>query len=109
MRTDEKMKRYIKILVKRIEKKYKPERIVLFGSYAYGTPALDSDIDLLIVKKTAESPINRRIRVRHIADIRDPVSFSPIVVTPAELSARLKAGDQFWQEIVDKGVILYAR
>ncbi len=109
MTKDERMKRFIKEMVKKIKEKYKPERIILFGSHAYGTPAPDSDIDLLIIKRTTERPVERRIRVRHIVDIRKPISFSPIVVTPAELTARMEAGDQFWQEIMTKGKVLYAR
>ena len=109
MTKDQRMNRFIKEIVKKIKDEYKPERIILFGSYAYGNPVPDSDIDLLVVKKTTERPINRRIRIRHIVDIRIPISFSPIVVTPAELTARLEAKDQFWQEIISKGKVLYAR
>ena len=96
-------------LVEKIKKDYKPQKIILFGSYAYGKPTRDSDIDLLIIKDTKERPIDRRVRVRRIVDIRKPISFSPLVVTPKELKFRLNAGDQFFKEIVDKGRELYAR
>lgn len=86
MRKDEKMKLVINEIVEKIKKKYKPERIILFGSYAYGVPTAESDIDLLIIKRTTERPISRRVRVRKIVDLRQPISFSPIVVTPREVS-----------------------
>ena len=41
--------RNIKELAGRIAKQFRPERIVLFGSYAYGTPGPDSDVDLLVI------------------------------------------------------------
>jgi predicted nucleotidyltransferase len=106
---DEKLKAYILKIVEKIEKEYGPEKIVLFGSYAYGEPNRDSDIDLLIVKETNERPIDRRVRIRRIVDIREPISFSPIVVTPKELAFRLSMGDQFFKEILNKGETLYVR
>jgi predicted nucleotidyltransferase len=106
---DKKLKTYILKIVERIKKEYRPEKIVLFGSYAYGKPTRDSDIDLLIIKETDERPIDRRVRIRRIADIREPISFSPIVVTPKELAFRLSRGDPFFKEILDKGETLYAR
>ncbi|MCK4385338.1 MAG: nucleotidyltransferase domain-containing protein [candidate division Zixibacteria bacterium] len=109
MVADEKLRGYILKLVEKIRKEYRPEKIILFGSYAYGKPTRDSDIDLLIIKETDERPIDRRVRMRRIVDIREPISFSPIVVTPEELAFRLKKGDQFFKEILNKGETLYAR
>ena len=56
----------IKIIVDKIISEYKPKKIILFGSYAYGTPTEDSDIDLLIVKDTDERPIDRWVEVKKI-------------------------------------------
>jgi predicted nucleotidyltransferase len=106
---DKRIKRFIKTIADRIRETYQPEQIILFGSYAYGIPNEGSDIDILIIKDTPDRPIDRRVRVRRIVDIREPISFSPIVITPAELSSRLKAGDQFLKEVIAKGVVLYAR
>lgn len=106
---DKRMRRYIKEIAEKIKEKYQPERIILFGSYAYGTPTPESDIDVLIIKNTTERPIDRRVLVRRIVDIREPVSFSPIVITPVELSSRLEAGDQFLKMVIKKGEVLYAR
>jgi len=95
-------------IVEKIKKEYQPERIILFGTFAYGTPDRDSDIDLLIIKDTPERPIDRRVAVtRIVSDPKRLVPFEPIVLTPQEIAARLKIGDQFVKEILQKGEILY--
>jgi predicted nucleotidyltransferase len=99
----------IQHIVDRLIAEYHPQRIILFGSFAYGTPTEDSDIDMLIIRDSAESPFERRVRVRKLA--ADPgrrVPFSPLVLTPVELDQRLLLGDPFYQEIVSRGKELYA-
>ena len=97
-------------LVERLKDAYLPEKIILYGSYAYGRPDEESDIDLLIIKETSERPVDRRIAVRKlVSDIRRKVPFSSLVITPGELSERLRIGDDFFIEIVNKGEVLYER
>ena len=97
-------------IVNRIKEVYTPEKIILFGSFAYGNPDEESDIDLLIVKDTTERPIDRRVAVREIvADSIRFIPFQPIVITPGELNQRLNIGDQFLEEILSKGKVLYDR
>lgn len=106
----EKEGKVIKRLVQVIAQKYRPEKIILFGSYAYGKPDKDSDIDLLIVKKTKKSFFDRLYEVRRIAsEARRGYSFEPVVLTPREVKERLEIGDQFFEEVMNKGKILYAR
>jgi len=107
--TEPNPKNIIPEVVEKIKKDYKPQKIILFGSCAHGKPTRDSDIDILIIKETKERPIDRRVRVRGIVDIREPISFSPLVITPKELEFRFNGGDQFLKEIVDKGRVLYAK
>jgi predicted nucleotidyltransferase len=88
---------------------YTPQRFILFGSYAYGNPRPDSDIDLLIIKETSERFIDRWVTVRRLlSDPKRMVPLETIVLTPQEVSRRLVIGDQFLAEIVEKGEILYA-
>ncbi len=95
-------------IVDRIKKNYRPQKIILFGSYAYGQPHRDSDIDLMVVKETSERPIDRRVNVsRIVSDPKRLVPFGVIVLTPQELSDRLNRGDQFIAEIIKNGRILY--
>jgi len=106
----EPVQRTIEQIAQRLIESYQPQRIILFGSMAYGEPNDDSDIDLLVVKETTESPLERRLRVRRlVADPRRRIPFSPLVLTPDELARRLAAGDAFYQEIVRRGKVLYAR
>jgi uncharacterized protein len=96
-------------IVKQVVADYQPEKIILFGSYAYGKPSADSDLDLLIIKKTAERFIDRWTNVRKIvSDPERSIPFEPLILTPRELEERLARGDQFMEEIMTKGVVLYA-
>ena len=109
MTSDEKIKEIISKIADKIEKQYCPEKIILFGSHARGSADHDSDIDLLIIKDTDERPIDRRVAVARIAS--DPerlIPFEPLVMTPHEIEQRLKTGDQFIREILEKGEVLYA-
>ena len=97
-------------LAERLKERYQPEKIILYGSYAYGTPDESSDIDLLIIKDTTDRPIDRRITVRRlVSDIRKKIPFSSLVLTPKELSGRLEIGDEFFIEITKKGKVIYER
>lgn len=95
-------------IVEKIKKEYNPSKIILFGSYAYGTPKKDSDIDLFIVKDTDERKVDRFVSVKRI--IYSPhrkIPVSPIVYTPEELRERRAMDDDFVGEILQKGVVLY--
>jgi predicted nucleotidyltransferase len=106
----ETVQRVLKDIVSTLAKEYEPEQILLYGSYASGRPGEASDIDLLIVKESQESPYQRAVRVRRL--LRDPKRRVPVellVVTPQELKQRLDIGDQFLEEIISKAKVLYAR
>jgi len=82
--------------------------VILFGSYASGRPTEHSDIDLLIIKDTDARMVDRFIEVKRL--IYDPhlrIPVSPLVYTPQELEKRLDMGDDFVQEIMDTGKVLY--
>ncbi len=101
-------KKLLKKIRDRIVKEYKPEKIILFGSLAYGKPAAESDFDLLIIKRTTRGYFDR---IREISDIFGLRNFSldVIVRTPDELEKRLKEGSVFYEEIVTKGKVLYEK
>lgn len=109
MRIPETTRMELDKIVSRLVDAYRPEKIILFGSYAYGQPDADSDLDLLIIKKTSERFINRLTNVRKIvSDPKRSIPFGPIVLTPEEVEERLAIGDQFIKDIIKKGKILYA-
>ncbi|MEO0124525.1 MAG: nucleotidyltransferase domain-containing protein [candidate division WOR-3 bacterium] len=102
-----KMHKIIDELVERIKKSYNPQKIILFGSYAYGSQDKESDIDILIIKETDERPIDRRIRVRRLVNLKEPIAFSSIVLLPSEVEYLCKIRDPFIKEILEKGKVLY--
>jgi predicted nucleotidyltransferase len=99
----------IRDILQKLLNGYAPQKVILFGSYAYGTPRPGSDIDLLIIKETTDRFIDRCFNVRRIlSDPKRKVPLEIFVVTPKEVSERLAVGDQFMAEIIEKGEVLYA-
>ena len=100
----------VRRVVKRLERTYRPMQVYLFGSYAYGRPRRDSDLDMLIIKQTTQPFFRRSFAVRrHVFPLLRGQPFDPIVMTPEELQRRLAKGDQFVQEMVTKGKLVYGR
>jgi len=85
-----------------------PEKIILFGSFAYGEPTPDSDVDLLIIMKTQLRPHARSMLVSEVLSPR-PFPVDIVVRTPAEIKERLRMRDCFIEEILSKGKVLYER
>ncbi len=98
----------IQEIVDRLVAHYAPQRVILFGSYASGTPDADSDLDLLIIKETDKRPLDRWMEIKRLLrDRHRPVAVSPLVYTPQEIERRLAINDFFIQEILDKGQVLH--
>ena len=95
----------IQALAQKIAEKFQPEKIILFGSYAWGKPNSDSDVDLFIVKDTK----NTRDTARKISRLIFPRPFplDIIVYQPDKANERLARGDFFIQDIFSKGKLLY--
>lgn len=92
-------------IVNKAAKEVKPLKIILFGSYAYGQPNKDSDVDLLFIKDTKLSRIKRYSWVSDKIERLFPMDI--LVKTPAEIKKRLAMGDPFYKEIFKKGKVLY--
>jgi predicted nucleotidyltransferase len=95
-------------VVQRIVTAFRPEYIILFGSYAYGWPSIDSDVDLLIVMESNQRPAVRAASISKVLQPR-PFPMDILVRTPDEIRYRLEIGDYFFQEILSKGRVLYER
>jgi len=108
MKTDKSYKNKIKPLVSKIVDEYNPEKVYLFGSYAWGNPTVDSDIDLFIVKNTTESQRGRSRKLRNLL-FGSGVPFDLFIYTPDEIKKRLNMGDFFINNIIEKGEVLYER
>lgn len=87
----------------------KPQKIVLFGSYAYGKPNADSDVDMLIIMDSNERPTTRVVRALEAVHGVKNFAMDILVRTPDEILQRLKIGDFFVQEILERGKVLYER
>ncbi len=89
-----------------IVREFAPLQVILFGSYAYGTPTEDSDVDLLVVMDIPESETSRQA-----SEIwqRIPRRFSMdlLVRSPEEIAYRISHNDWFLREITEKGEVLY--
>ena len=104
------IKQILSEIVEKLKSDYKPIKIILFGSYAYGNPSENSDIDLLILKDTDKRRVDRFVGVKRIIYNPDlEISVSPLVYTPDELKERLRIEDDFVKEIIQNGVVLYER
>ena len=97
----------IERVAREIATKFDPERIILFGSYAYGNPTDDSDVDMLVVMETEERPTDAAVQIR--LAVRPLFAWDVIVRTPQELARRIPLNDWFLKEITEKGEVLYER
>jgi predicted nucleotidyltransferase len=96
--------RQIHHAAKQIAQRFNPRSIILFGSYAYGEPNADSDVDFLVLLPGARVH-DRAIAIRNAIDFDFPVDL--LVRSPEEFDRRINLGDGFLKEIRDKGKILY--
>jgi predicted nucleotidyltransferase len=97
----------IEKMAARIAEKYRPEQIILYGSQATGKARPASDIDFFIIKQTQESFITRCATVKMLLrDLRGKIPVFPIVLTPKEVERRLERGDQFIEQIIERGIKL---
>ncbi|MEB3120679.1 MAG: nucleotidyltransferase domain-containing protein [Snowella sp.] len=92
-------------LVQKIIEDFQPQKIILFGSYAYGQPRDDSDIDLLVILPFTEKKSQKSLEI--LNKIKPIFALDLLVRTPSEIQQRLEWGDFLLQEIFEKGKILY--
>ena len=85
---------------------FHPRKIVLFGSYAYGRPSDDSDVDLLVIMpRTRDRGERMSVRILHAIPRDFPLDL--LVRTPADVAKRLRWKDPFICEVLQKGKVLY--
>jgi predicted nucleotidyltransferase len=93
-------------LARQIAERFHPDKIILFGSYAYGKPDDNSDVDQLVIMP-AKSMVNQAVRIRLALDYAFPLDL--IVRTPEYLQERLQMDDWFVREILSRGKVLYEK
>jgi predicted nucleotidyltransferase len=96
----------IRRYARQIDETFHPDKIILFGSSAYGQPHEWSDVDLLVVMP-ARNQIDQSIRITLALD--HPFPLDLIVRTPKRLQRDWEDGDWFLREVLAKGKVLYEK
>jgi predicted nucleotidyltransferase len=97
----------IKKLALKIGQKFKPQKVIVFGSWAWGTPHQDSDVDFCVIKDTDNSQQEALNISRFLYPREYPLDI--LVYTPDYVEKRLQMGDFFTKKIINEGLILYER
>jgi uncharacterized protein len=87
-----------------VAQEFHPEKIILFGSYAYGRPSADSDVDLLVVLAFRGNDRHKAIQIRCRFDAPFPLDL--LVRKPKFLAERLRERDMFIEQVVQQGVVM---
>jgi len=100
--------RQIETYAEDVARQFRPLKIVLFGSYAYGNPTEDSDVDLMVVMPKDPNGVRNRDKAIAI-DSAIPASFplDLLVRNPEDIEWRLEEGDCFLKDVFSKGRVLY--
>ena len=97
-------------MVRRLVSELSPETVILYGSYAYGEPDESSDIDLFVVQAGPEPHKQQLARIDDVINEVPPgAPVQAIVYSPEHVVERLRVGDQFIQEILDRGTVLHGK
>ncbi len=98
-------RRQISEYVHRMADRFHPQRVILFGSYAYGHPSPDSDVDLLVVMPHQGHPAVMASEIRK--NVRSGFPLDLVVRSPEEIRRRISIGDVFIKEVLERGQPLY--
>jgi predicted nucleotidyltransferase len=96
----------IRRFARQVAARFRPDKVILFGSHAYGKPHADSDVDVLVVMP-ARNQIDQAVKISVATD--PPFPLDIIVRTPHAMRWRLAAGDSFLREITTRGKVLYEK
>jgi predicted nucleotidyltransferase len=99
--------RLISELSERIIREFHPERIILFGSYAYGQPRPDSDVDLLVVLPFEGTGFRKSLEI--LNRVSPEFSVDLLARLPEDTARRYAEGDPLIREALDRGKVLYER
>ena len=88
-----------------VAREFSPQKIILFGSYAYGRPTLDSDVDLLVILPFRGNDVAKAIQIRSRFDTPFPMDL--LVRKPEFIATRLRERDMFVEEVMNQGRVMY--
>ncbi len=88
-----------------VAQEFRPQKIILFGSYAYGQPTADSDVDLLVILPFRGNDLTKAIQIRSRFDTPFPMDL--LVRKPKFIASRLRERDMFVEEVMTQGRVMY--
>ena len=91
----------------RIREEFDPEKVILFGSYAYGEPDEGSDVDVVVCLPFEGRPLDKVVEI--LVSTRGDFPVDLLVRRPGELERRAAIGDPFARKLLEQGDVLYAR
>jgi predicted nucleotidyltransferase len=94
-------------ILDRIIRRYRPKKIIVFGSFARGDVHQGSDLDLIIIKNTQESFLKRMDRVLDLCN--GEIAVEPLIYTEAEFGKMLEQGNDFLETVMSEGKVIYER
>ncbi len=94
-------------LSERIAREFHPEKIILFGSHAYGAPREDSDVDLLVILPFEGKPLDKSLEILDRTDPRFPIDL--LARRPDDTARRYAEFDPLIRDALDHGIVLYER
>lgn len=96
----------IQQFAQRLGEAFSPQKVILFGSYAYGQPTRDSDVDLLVIMPLYKcTPVEKSVEMQ--LKVRASFPLELLVRTPEKMRERLAMGDIFMREVLSIGKVLY--
>lgn len=95
----------IQDLCRQIVENFQPEKVILFGSYAYGKPNADSDIDLLVIMPFEGRNSQKAVEI--ISKVKSVLPIDLMVRTSEQVKQRIEMEDFFMQDVIFKGKVLY--
>jgi predicted nucleotidyltransferase len=98
--------RVIRRYARQVAERFSPDKIILFGSYAHGTPHADNDVDLLVIMP-ARNELDKAFEIRCKVPVPFPMDL--IVLKPKNVKWRLEERESFLSQIIDHGKVLYKK
>jgi predicted nucleotidyltransferase len=98
-------RREIQAFVDQVVRRFRPAKVILFGSYAWGRPTEDSDVDLMLIMPHRGPSARTATQIRLACPRAFPMDL--IVRTPAEVRRRIRMGDQLLRQVTSNGVVLH--
>ena len=94
-------------IINRIIRRYRPKRIIVFGSFGRGDIHQGSDLDLVIIKNTKQKFLKRMDRILDLCN--GEIAVEPLIYSEAEFERMLEEGNDFLETVVSEGKVVYER